>query len=95
MEESDDDDVMEALQGRLRYVIARLNHDQRTRDALAGELAQAEQLTGTRPPGLVRALDQADYALLAAEADVLEAELTLMNAADQRIRDAGNGEVEV
>ena len=95
MDEADDDHVMEALRGRLQYATARLNHDQRVRDTLAGELAETERLTGSAPAELLRALDHADHTLLADEADILDAELALVNAADRRKEAIREGEGEV
>ena len=84
MDDAEDEDIAEALQGHLRYVAARLQYDQRIRDTLVGELAEVEQTEGAAPVDLLVALERAEQAVLAAEAEVFDAEQALLSALNRQ-----------
>ena len=84
MDDAEDDNIKEDLQGHLHYATARLQYDQRIRDTLVGELAEVEQTEGAAPVDLLVALERAEQAVLAAEAEVFDAEQALLSALNRQ-----------
>ena len=79
-------EIADAPQSRLYRLVARLLRAHELCDGLALESAEADQETGAVPADLPAALSDAEHALLALEAEVLDAAYALIAAdsADSR-----------
>ena len=80
-----DDEVTAALQARLHRTLALLHRAHQVRDGLAAERAEMEREMGTASSDVLTALDHAEKALLAVEADMLAAMNTLLAGREPQV----------